>query len=84
MIDRTEACMEVVTEKQDFQRDRESTNMEWERQGKLVGWTAIVAIRMSSQCQICLSVIICMYMCVRCMTVYMYSIHMYLFSCSVC
>lgn len=48
MIDRTEACVEVVTEKQDFQRDRESTNMEWERQGKPVGWTAIVAIRMNS------------------------------------
>lgn len=29
MIDRTEACVEVVTEIQDFQRDRESTNMEW-------------------------------------------------------
>ena len=29
MIDRTEACVEVVTEKQDFQRDREITNMEW-------------------------------------------------------
>ena len=48
-----------------------------QRQGKPVGWTAIVAIGMSSQCQICLSVTICMYMCVCCMTVYMYSTHMH-------
>lgn len=38
LIDRTEACGGGY-EKQDFQRDRESTNMEWERQ-ETCGWTA--------------------------------------------
>lgn len=39
-----EKWAEVVTESQDFQRERGSTNTELDKVGKACGWAGIVAI----------------------------------------